>query len=63
MIIALTGALCSGKSSVAKYLADTFGFKIVSIYQAFANKMQLDDGKHTHDQIVYEFFSGKRVDR
>jgi len=54
MIIAISGALGSGKAAIAKYLQDKFGFKIFSMYEAFA---LASNGKpEVTDEVLHAFF-------
>lgn len=55
MIIALKGALCSGKATLALYLQKEFGFQIVDLYKVFASEVGLE----LNHEIVEKFFSGK----
>lgn len=54
MIIALSGALGSGKAAVAKYLQDKFGFKIFSMYEAFA--LATTGKPDVTDEVLHAFF-------
>jgi hypothetical protein len=55
MIIALMGALCSGKASVAFYLEKEFGFKVVNLYELFAKELDCE----LTSEIIEKFFSCK----
>ena len=55
MIIALLGALCSGKSTVALYLQKEFGFKLVNLLEVFAKEIDIE----FTDEVYYKFFHRK----
>ena len=55
MIIALLGALCSGKSTVALYLQKEFAFTIVNLFQVFAKDMDIE----FTDEVYSKFFDSK----
>ena len=39
MIVGITGAICAGKSALAKYLVDTYGFESVNLLDFFRSKL------------------------
>ena len=47
MIIALLGALCSGKAAVAFYLQKEFGFVIVNLFEVFGAQHRLGTGPYS----------------
>ena len=56
MIIALTGGLCSGKTTLAYYILKTFpNFKIVNLLEVFAK----DLGIECDQEALQRFYSGK----
>ena len=60
MIIALAGPLCSGKSTLALYLMKTYEFKIVNLYEIFAQELGPEESKEggVTPEIIEKFFSG-----
>ena len=60
MIIALTGTLCSGKSTLALYLKLKFGFNIVNLYEVFARELGVEESSaEVTSDIIEKFFAGK----
>ena len=55
MIIALLGALCSGKAAVASYLQKEFGFVIVNLFEVFAKELDIE----FTDEVYTKFYSSK----
>jgi hypothetical protein len=55
MIIALLGALCSGKAAVAFYLQKEFGFVIVNLFEVFAKELDIE----FTDEVYTKFYSSK----
>jgi dephospho-CoA kinase len=55
MIIALLGALCSGKAAVAFYLQKEFGFVIVNLFEVFAKELDIE----FTDEVYTKFFLSK----
>jgi hypothetical protein len=55
MIIALLGAVCSGKSTVALYLQKEFAFTIVNLLEVFAKEMDIE----FTDEVYIKFFASK----
>ena len=40
MIVGLTGPICSGKKTLAKYLADRYNFEIIDILELFREQIK-----------------------
>ncbi len=59
MIIALTGTLCSGKSTLALYLKLKFGFTICNLYEVFAREVGVEGQIEVTSDIIEKFFAGK----
>jgi hypothetical protein len=55
MIIALLGALCSGKAAVAFYLQKEFGFVIVNLFEVFAKELDIE----FTDEVYTKFYLSK----
>ena len=55
MIIALLGALCSGKAAVAFYLQKEFGFVIANLFEVFAKELDIE----FTDEVYTKFFQSK----
>ena len=55
MIIALLGALSSGKATIAFYLQKEFGFKICNLVEVFAKDIESE----LTSEVIQKFFSGK----
>jgi uridine kinase len=57
MIIALTGGLCSGKTTLAYYILKTFpNFKIVNLLEVFAKDLGIECDQ---EAALQRFYSGK----
>lgn len=39
MIVGLTGSICSGKETLAKYLVEVYGFEAVNILDLFKQRI------------------------
>jgi dephospho-CoA kinase len=39
MIVGLTGSICSGKETMAKYLVENYNFKAINILELFREKI------------------------
>ena len=57
MIIALLGALCSGKATVAFYLQKEFGFVITNLFEIFAKELDIE----FTDEVYSLFFHSKSL--
>ena len=59
MIIALLGALCSGKAAVAFYLQKEFGFVIVNLFEVFAKELDIEFTDEVYTKFYQCKFSGQ----
>jgi dephospho-CoA kinase len=41
MIVGLTGSICSGKETLARYLEEKYGFECINILELFRTKIEL----------------------
>lgn len=46
MIIGLTGSVCSGKRSLARYLRKVYGFKVINLLKLFQKQVSQSTSKN-----------------
>ena len=50
MIVGLTGSICSGKETLAKYLVEQYGFEAINILDLFRQQIAEQNNVGVDDQ-------------